>query len=70
MENPGSILQRARRNRSYKLIGVPSETRFEASIKTVRPTNSSAHADYTALMRSHDRVRTRHIRGQGGENGA
>jgi len=71
MENPGSLLRRARNSRHFKAVPNPPEMQ-ESEVKTpiAQPVHRSSHASYTALMRSHDRMRTRHIGGQGGESGA
>lgn len=60
MENPSALLRRAHISRGG---------RKEPNVQTARPMEEnrhtpahiSHHANYTALMRSHDRVRTRHI---------
>lgn len=65
MENPSEILRRARANRranahrrkrpSEKMVGRLGELQQVGS-----------HANYSALMRSHDRARSRHIGSQAG----
>lgn len=67
MENPGDLLRRAQRSRRFRIASKPS---VEQEKTEAAPVHRSSHASYTALMRSHDRMRTRHITGQGGENGA
>lgn len=69
MENPGKILQRARFGRHLRSMPSLPKTQEERA-ETTEPMHHSSHASYTALMRSHDRMRTRHINGQGGGNGA
>lgn len=71
MENPGSLLQRARNNRRFRAVSNSFQMREpEKKAPVSEPVHRSSHASYTALMRSHDRMRTRHIGGQGGGNGA
>lgn len=58
MEKIEDILQRARRNRGRRQAMKPSE-KMEAPRRNVdRPENRSS---YDALMRSHDRMHSRHI---------
>ena len=62
MENPGSLLQRARSIRRFKAPANPPQMQNrEAHAPEAAPVHRSSHASYTALMRSHDRVHTRHI---------
>lgn len=71
MENPGTLLQRARLNRRFRMMSCPPDVRDHMENKPApEPVHRSSHASYSALMRSHDRMRTRHINGQGGGNGA
>ena len=58
MEGPGSLIRRAKRSRMQKGSWQPVQTPRRVPIK-------SGHGEYSALMRSHDRVSSRHIRGQG-----
>lgn len=71
MENPGTLLRRAQLSRRFRIANKPS-TEQEKTEKTQmsEPVHRSNHAGYTALMRSHDRMRTRHISGQSTGNGA
>ena len=63
MENPARLLQRAALNRRQKA----PDQRPAPAPEQLPPANLSGpkhishHASYTALMRSHDRVSTRHI---------
>ena len=63
MENPARLLQRAALNRRQKAPDPSPEPAPEppAPAGLSRPKHISHHASYTALMRSHDRVSTRHI---------
>jgi len=63
MENPASLVQRAALNRRQKAAAptfLPAREEPQAGKPPV-PVHTSSHASYTALMRSHDRVATRHI---------
>lgn len=66
MENIGELLKRARQNRQKRQAVAAMHVQRD----TPRPRYQSSHGEYTALMRSHDRVRTRHIAGKGGAGGA
>ena len=68
MENPAKLLRRAQQNRRAPAIR-PAAAREEVQTPP-SPPHQSSHASYSALMRSHDRVHTRHIGGQGGANRA
>lgn len=65
MEGPGELIRRAAKRegrrahplREQKMEAPPQEE----SLPTPPPV--SRHGSYTALMRSHDRVHTRHIKG-------
>lgn len=71
MDNPGKILNRARLSRRFRMAAqAPVEQAKGERGTEVQPVHYSSHANYSALMRSHDRMRTRHIAGQSGENGA
>lgn len=67
MENPGEIMRRAlERRRAARPTPAlrpdraePAEPQQQA--QPAEPRHRSSHASYTALMRSHDRMRTRHI---------
>ena len=63
MENPGSLIHRARQKIRIKPAPQPTslqpEPQPEASQEA--PQFVSRHASYSALMRSHDRISTRHI---------
>lgn len=57
MESPAAMIRRAREN--------PSPKRPEVGKKEMpMPEYVPRHAVYTNLMRSHDRVRTQHLRRQ------
>lgn len=62
MENPGKLLQRARLNQ--RLSGLFKIPESEDGASPAPPVHRSNHASYTALMHSHDRMRTRHIAGK------
>jgi len=68
MEKIADMLARARMNRrrrmQHAVLSREPETQPQA------PRHQSAHGNYAALMRSHDRMHTRHIAGKGGANGA
>ena len=71
MENPGVLLNRAREFRHFRGISEPpAQQHAEGDVQRPAPVHQSSHASYTALMRSHDRMRTRHIAGQSKGNGA
>lgn len=69
MENPSEILRRARVNRRAN-----AHRQAQISEETVGRMGElqriGAHANYSALMRSHDRARSRHIGGQAGGSDA
>lgn len=58
MEKIEDILQRARRNRGRRQAIKPSE-KMEAPRRNAD--RSEHHGGYDALMRSHDRMHSRHI---------
>lgn len=67
MENPGALLRRAEQNRRLKaVLPRPEMPAQEAERMAPAPRHVSSHASYTALMRSHDRMHTRHIAGRDG----
>ena len=70
MENPASLLRRAREQKRFRGAAAPPEAPVQRQKPPEAPAHQSSHASYTALMRSHDRMRTRHIAGQGGPGGA
>ena len=71
MENSGRLLQRARSEKHLRSSFKPMEIQKNGeSEPPVQPIQRTSHASYTALMRSHDRMRTRHIAGQGSGDGA
>ena len=63
MERPGELLRRARESRRAAPY-VRAEA--EPAPPRVRSEIPGGHSSYTALMRSHDRVRTQHLTVQGG----
>ena len=66
MMGPRELLRCAAENRRNQPPRPPRE-----ELLPVRPAAvQSHHATYTALMHSHDRMRTRHLPGQGGEKRA
>lgn len=69
MENPASMVRRAalsRRRRNLPAAPVPASAQPPQPSPPAAPRHTSSHASYTALMRSHDRVSTRHIAPRGG----
>ena len=63
MEGPGELIRRAA-NRPGRMAHPPGERRENAPLQEESlpvPQPISRHGSYTALMRSHDRVHTRHI---------
>lgn len=67
MENPACLLRRAERSRRQKnMPAPPAEMERMPEKPPAAPKHTSSHASYTALMRSHDRVATRHIVPRGG----
>lgn len=64
MENPGRLVRRAKLSRQE--AGRRKESALPGTgAQTSGPKPVSSHANYAALMRSHDRVHTRHVQGQG-----
>lgn len=64
MGNNAELLQRAKRMRQlHRQSGM--EKPQQAMKENHAPAHVSNHASYTALMRSHDRMRSRHMSGQG-----
>lgn len=64
MDNPAKLVKQARMNRSSRRAA-PAATQMEEPRRiSVQP--ASGHANYSALMRSHDRMNSRHISGNGG----
>ena len=61
MENIGDMLARARQNRKRRGVQPPPEKAETQALH--RPQHQSSHSSYTALMRSHDRMGTRHLKG-------
>ncbi|MBQ8507333.1 MAG: hypothetical protein IJ466_07900 [Clostridia bacterium] len=59
MENPGQMLYRARQARRRK--PAPQAAYREEAAARPAPQFVPRHSSYSALMRSHDRVNTRHI---------
>ena len=64
MENNAELLRRARRMRQLRRQPGTEKPRQVAD-ENHAPVHVSHHASYTALMRSHDRMRSRHMGGQG-----
>ena len=65
MTGPRELRRRAAQNRRR----LPPQTP-RAEEPPRQTAAQSNHANYTALMHSHDRMRTRHLPGQGGQNRA
>lgn len=69
MENPGEMLRRAAENRRRVAPCVQEAApQTEAPPEAVHPLPNprrTSHVHYSALMRSHDRVHTCHLEGQG-----
>jgi len=70
MDNPGELIRRAGKKRKLSPppeAGTQPTPVQEAAPRALelRPVPLSRHGSYTALMRSHDRVATRHIPKQG-----
>lgn len=63
MENPGDLIRRARANRQRRAIYIAPPQAAENAPRPPQP--PLRRGSYTALMRSHDRVHTRHLGGQG-----
>lgn len=71
MENPESLLRRAREAMCFRGICESTERApVQREVRSTTPVHQSSHASYTALMRSHDRMGTRHIAGKSGQSGA
>ena len=66
MEGPGELIRRAAK-REGRMARLPREQTAQAPVQEENfpppPPPVSRHGSYTALMRSHDRVHTRHIKG-------
>lgn len=65
MEKPSEILQRARANRranTHRQERLPEKMVGQAD----KLQQIGSHANYSALMRSHDRARSRHTGSQAG----
>lgn len=71
MDGPRGMLRRAAENRRTAPVrpAMP-EAESRVSAEPPRPQAREHHGDYEALMRSHDRLRTRHLPVQGGQNRA
>ena len=65
MKGPRELLRRAAANRRREAAFTD-----RPDSAAPRPAVQSHHATYTALMHSHDRMRTRHLPGQAGEGSA
>lgn len=65
MDGPGKLIQRAaRRARSMPVEKQAHAGELgERTAESLPPPPVSRHGSYTALMRSHDRVHTRHLAG-------
>lgn len=68
MDRIGDMLARALENQR-KQAARAAAVQTKALART-QSAPASSHASYTALMRSHDRVHTRHIAGKGATGGA
>lgn len=69
METPASLVHRAALSRRQGTLPPPAQTPPpRQAVQAPAPVSrqKSGHASYTALMRSHDRVSTRHIPPHGG----
>ena len=66
MTGPRELLRRAAENRRRR----PTEAVGGEMLPPRQTAVQSHHATYTALMHSHDRMRTRHLPGQAGEKRA
>lgn len=67
MEGPGKMIRRATCNRRQACFSAAQHKPAMESDGAGRPASArypTGHANYTALMRSHDRVHTRHLKGQ------
>ena len=64
MENPGQLIRRAMLNRGMKGKQSSENAQPVTPDRPPQPQHKSSHSSYSALMRSHDRVRTRHLYGQ------
>ena len=68
MDRIGDMLARALENqRKQAARATAAQTN---ALPQAQSAPASIHASYTALMRSHDRVHTRHIAGKGADGGA
>ena len=68
MERIGDMLARALENQRKQAARATAARRN--ALPQAQSAPASSHASYTALMRSHDRVHTRHIAGKGSGDGA
>lgn len=69
MERVGNILSSARENRRRQFLRMEAHSHEILPAAPPQPP-APRHGGYTALMRSHDRVHTRHIAGKSGADGA
>ena len=69
MDGPRGMLRRAAENRRTAPVR-PAMPEAERESAEPRPQAREHHGDYEALMRNHDRLRTRHLPVQGGQNRA
>lgn len=60
METPARLVRRAALNKRQRAAVQPPPQPLQPPPQS-SPRHTSSHASYTALMRSHDRVSTRHI---------
>lgn len=67
MENPAKLVSKARQNRRRKanLSAQPAAPAQHEAKRAPVPL-PDGHANYSALMRSHDRMNSRHISGHSG----
>ena len=67
MENPAKLVCAAWQNRRRKTV-LPAQPAAPEQPASKRPPVPlpDGHANYSALMRSHDRMNSRHISGRGG----
>lgn len=62
MSTPSQLMEKAKQNREMRIL-LRENHAHEHSIEEPRvsPTAFGGHANYSRLMRNHDRMRTRHL---------
>ena len=64
MSNPAELMRRAAQTRQRAAVRQPEAAKRPEPAAEPQPRPQARHANYSALMRSHDRVRTCHLSGK------